>query len=205
MTYLKLCDEVSDNKSFKKFFCGIIPRILLNSAYKKATARNPEYSKNAALLYSELCVLESNNVQSIDEPADKFAKMISFVADLATCNQRILNEIFYHVGRFVYIIDALDDFEDDFGKGEYNPIVSRYSISSEQAFEHIKKDIIITLEDSRMAVLRAFELLEKTDVSDIIRNIIELGMIAAVDRVIKKEKKNEKSILCVRSSEQCFH
>ena len=111
-------------------------------------------------------------------------------------NERVLGQMLYHIGRFVYILDALDDFEEDFLRKEYNPIAERFSVSSEILPYEVREQILITLEQSRVAVLRAFELLDESDESGVIRNIIEFGMPAAVRRVIDKKEKiqNERSV-----------
>ena len=191
LTYLKLCDDVSDNRYFAKFFKGILPKLLLKKSYKRAVADHVEFNEKACVLFRELSDLENRNVPSIDEPADKFAGMVALIADEVDSEQRILKELFYHVGRFVYIIDALDDIETDFSKKEYNPIISTYDVSTLIGLDDIKPKVIQTLEDSRVAVLRAFNLLETGKNSDIIKNIIELGMPAVINEVIKKKERKK--------------
>lgn len=196
LTYFKLRDDISDNRFFAKFFKGILPGFFLKKAYKRAVAARSVFNEKACSLFKELSALENKNVASVDEPADKFAQMVSLIACEAISEQRILKELFYHIGRFVYIIDALDDLETDFNKNEYNPIISAFDISSLSGLDDIKAKVIQTLEDSRCAVLRAFDLLEAGSTSGIIRNIIVLGMPAAIERVNKKKerKRNEESI-----------
>ena len=191
LTYLKLCDNIDDNGFLLKFFKGILPKLLLKKAYKRATIAHSKFNEKVCSLFDELTVLEKQNIPSIDEPADKFARMISSISDETVQNRRILEEMFYHIGRFVYIIDALDDIEMDFLKKEYNPILSHYAISSLNELDDIKPKVLQTLEDSRVAVLRAFNLLGTGNSYGIIRNIIELGMPAAIERVNKK-KENQK-------------
>ncbi len=188
LTYLKLCDDISDNRLFAKFFKGILPKFLLKKAYKRAVADHVEFNENVCSLFKELADLESENIASLDEPADKFARMVALIAREAVSEQRILEELFYHVGRFVYIIDALDDLETDFTKKEYNPIICHYAVSTLSELDDIKSKVIQTLEDSRCAVLRAFDLIETGKSSNIIRNIIDFGMPAAVGRVYKKKE-----------------
>lgn len=188
LTYLKLCDDVEDKGFLDGLFKARIPRLLLKKAYKRASLSVPEYNLRAQRLYDELYALEKSKSRSIDETADKFALMLSGIVDESKPHGRILAEMLYHIGRFVYIIDALDDFEEDFKKKEYNPIIFRFGVDSESLPEAVKESILTTLEDSRLAVLRAFELLDGSDAMNLIRNIIELGMNASVHRVVKKEK-----------------
>ncbi|MBE6911658.1 MAG: hypothetical protein E7473_03945 [Ruminococcaceae bacterium] len=194
LTYLKLCDSISDNGFWKGLFKGRLPKLLLRRAYKKARKAIPVYAERAESLYNALCELERNNSPSIDETADKFAGMLAEIPGGETKNDRILKEIFYHIGRFVYIIDALDDLPEDYEKGEYNPIVCRFNLKSAVLPDEAKERVLLTLEDSRQAILRAFELFDKSDSENLLRNIIDYGMNISVRNVLDKEKENERSI-----------
>ena len=190
LTYLKLCDDIEDNSFTKSFFKARVPSFVLRGAYEKAKRDLPVYSDKVSELYKRLCVLEAEGCPSIDETADKFGLMLATVADGEDSISRILKELFYHVGRFVYIIDALDDYAKDMKKGEYNPIASRFELTSDTLTEDVKQKVLTTLEDSRQAVLRALNLLDGNEKEGIIRNIVELGMSASVSRIMEKE--NEK-------------
>lgn len=189
LTYLKLCDDIQDERFWKGLLYARIPRMLLSGAYKRAVKSLPDYNIHAKRLYDELCELEKNKTPSIDETADKFALMLSCIVDGNEKKDRILKEVFYHIGRFVYIIDALDDFSEDFENGEYNPIAARFEVSEKELPDSVKESVLTTLEHSRQAVLRAFELLDRKETENLIKNIIELGMNASVFRVLKKENK----------------
>ncbi len=194
LTYLKFCDDIEDNSFAKSFFKARVPSFILRGAYKKARKALPAYSDKVSELYKQLCVLEAERCPSIDETADKFGLMLASAADGDDAASRILKELFYHIGRFVYIIDALDDYAKDMKKGEYNPIASRFEIASVVLPEDVKQKVFTTLEDSRQAVLRALDLLDSNEREGIIRNIVELGIPASVSRIIKKEIENERSV-----------
>lgn len=186
--YLKLCDDVSDMGFFKGFFKSRIPRLVLKPAYRRATKKNPRYAECASRLYSELSLLEAARIPSIDEPADKFAKMLEALADGTGENARILSQMLYHIGRFVYIIDALDDIAEDAKRDEYNPIAERFGVFSGILPEEIKEEVLVTLAHSRDAVRLAFDLLSESENTGLIKNIIELGMEHSVYTVTNKEK-----------------
>ncbi len=196
LTYLKLEDDMRDSKSIKDSLVSRIARFFLKSAYKKAVKNSPDYASRARKLLDELCRLEKIRVPSLDETADKFALMLSDVIIRGSKNERVLHQMLYHIGRFVYIVDALDDFEKDCACGEYNPIAERFGIYSGTLPDNVTEEILITLEQSRVSVLRAFELIDIGDAAGVIRNIIEYGMPATVKRVIdKREKmKNERPV-----------
>ena len=78
-------------------------------------------------------LMSLSNVASVDEPADKFAQMVSLIACETISEQRILKELFYHIGRFVYIIDALDDIYQQYGY--YLAKVQSISLTGADAME----------------------------------------------------------------------
>ncbi len=185
--YLKLCDDIADNGFFKSLFRARIPRLFLSRAYKRAAKENREYAECAKVLFSELSLLETARIPSIDEPADKFARMLESVFSEDGTTGRILRELLYHTGRFVYIIDALDDFKEDVKKKEYNPIAERFGVFSEKLPEDILEEVVVTLRHSINAIKRAFDLLPENENTGILRNIIELGMENSIYTVTKKE------------------
>lgn len=189
LTYLKFCDNISDNTFIKSLFSARIPRVLLRGAYKKASKKLGNFATESGRLFDELVKLEKEKCPSIDETADKFAKMLGMSVCGEDSISRILKAMLYHIGRFVYIIDALDDFEEDIAHGGYNPISERFKVFSGVLPDSVKTEIIETLSMSKSAVLSAYELLPHGENEGIIRNIIELGMANSVFKVINKEKK----------------
>ncbi len=199
LSYLKIEDDIKDNRGIKRLFKAYLPKLLLRRSYKRAEARNLKYVEIAKRLYNELSVLEAKKTPSIDATADKFALMLTSILDnYESESKRIYKEILYHIGRYIYIIDALDDFENDIKSDEYNPIAERYNFREFELSEEIKKRVVLTLQDSHQAVLNAFELLPRSRNESILRNIIELGMNRAIFEAITKEKSNDRSIFSFR-------
>lgn len=42
---------------------------------------------------------------------------------------RVLEQILYHLGRWVYLVDAADDLRKDAAEGAYNPVALRFAIT----------------------------------------------------------------------------
>ena len=42
--------------------------------------------------------------------------------------RRVLEQILYHLGRWVYLVDAADDLKKDAASGNYNPVALRYGL-----------------------------------------------------------------------------
>lgn len=187
LSYLKLEDDVRDEKHFFGRMKAFLGKILLRGAYKRAKRRIPQYVKTAEKLFCELCELEDRKIPSIDRTADKFASMLSAIPFGETAKDTALREILYHTGRFIYIIDALDDMAEDVENGEYNPVCACYGITSLPLPEDTENAVLSTLEMSRRTILSDFELIAEDSVKDsVIRNIIEFGMKDSINRIITK-------------------
>lgn len=125
LTYWKLCDGIADEKG-KKNLAARVLALMLRPAYKKAAGFRPEFDAAAQEHLERLSRLEKEGCPSIDRPADAFACLLRDTACLDGEGDRVLEQILYHVGRWIYLADARDDLADDREEGKYNPILLRY-------------------------------------------------------------------------------
>jgi len=177
LAYNKLLDSISDDSGVKKLKSKLFAGLLKHD-YKKAARAFPDFDQRVKELLNELSLIEKNREKSIDKAADTFAQILSATVDTAELkNKRILSELLYHVGRWIYVVDAYHDIEEDLFSGSYNPIIEKYGIRSmEDVTEEITLSIETTLNHSRSRISAAYELNEDTLWSGIIRNIIYIGM-----------------------------
>lgn len=192
LSYHKLQDDVADNG----FFRGLPARVAalaLKPAYRKAAAAQPEFDQKVAACLSELHILEQERCPSLDRPADTFARILQAAAP-ATGDERrdrAMSQLLYHVGRWIYLIDAWDDLEDDIRSGSYNPILERYEHNPK---EH-EQDVRVTLLHSRNLAVSAYGLAQSTQWDGILSNILYLGLNAVENAVFAGQwKKNRKNI-----------
>jgi len=133
--------------------------------------------------FEEQRVIESDKEESLDKAADPTGKIMAEILDfpqIETCSQskalsNELRELGYHLGRYIYIIDAVDDLEKDRCSGAYNPLVLR-----QEQPEALETAVLLDL-------ARVGELTGKLDLvnnKNIIDNIIYLGLRAKLDEVI---------------------
>ena len=82
----------------------------------------------ASLFLQALAALEDARCASIDMAAEPFAALMAdAAADLTDeKRRRILGQILYQLGRWIYLIDAADDLKKDTESGNYNPLLYRY-------------------------------------------------------------------------------
>lgn len=189
----KLRDDIQD----KSFLKGIISRMamwLMIPAYRKAVAQRPDFDRIVRDNLQELHELESQKCSSIDQTADCFARILAATsADCSESRQRIFREVFYHLGRYVYLLDAIDDLSDDWKTSGYNPLIYRFSLSEEKLSDDQKALLNSTLNISQQCIAAAFQLLEETVWTPILENIICFGLPSAAEKVLNGEwNKREK-------------
>ena len=125
LSWWKLRDSVEDDGFWK----STASRILswgLKPAYRKAAAQQPEFDRSVRSALEELARLERENCSSIDRTADTFARLLQSAAPREGEKARILEQLLYHLGRWIYLVDARDDLEEDKASGRYNPVFARY-------------------------------------------------------------------------------
>ena len=133
---------------------------LLESAYRKAAALRPAFDEAVRCQLQLLSDLERENAPSMDQAADTFAVLLSSAAaELKDrTRQRILEQILYHLGRWVYLIDAADDLKKDAESGNYNPVALRYGLENGVWTPESRREFAGTLDHSIHQMAAAFEL-----------------------------------------------
>ena len=133
LTYWNIYDDTVDGKSATKKTALRAFR----GAYKKAKKDFPELDEVLARRYGELRELEQSDCASVDVVAHAFAELSQDFATLVLgeCATDHAKTLCYNLGKWIYLIDALDDAKRDLRKKEYNPFVSHYRA---HCFEDLK-------------------------------------------------------------------
>ena len=150
----------------------------LRRAYRRAAADAPDFAAACKKQLAELAALEKENCGSLDRVADAFACLLSAAAPDSgnTARDRALSQLLYHVGRWIYIVDAADDLQEDMGRGGYNPLIARFKLTVPELQEAQKSWLTATLKHSANLAAAALELLDGTVWSGVLRNILYLGL-----------------------------
>lgn len=190
LNYHKLRDDIKDNKGIRR----LSTKMLLPAAksMKNKATDLSELDVNVGRYLDELGECEAAKVPSVDKPANIFGELLAAIfeygLDENKNNKRIAHEIGLHIGRWIYIMDAADDYEDDKKSGSYNPFVC----SGEEDFNIFEEKVKTTLIMELSQVEKALNLIEFTDncnnVENIIKNIIYLGMINSTEKIFKEHK-----------------
>ena len=159
LAYWQLRDGVADHDALHgaKYRAGAAA---LKRAYRKAAKARPAFDEMTRRQLQELSELEKENCASIDRPADAFARLLSgAAAELDDpIRRRVLEQLLYHLGRWVYLIDAADDLKKDDESGNYNPVALRYGLKNGEWTPQARKEFAATLDHSIHMMTTAFEL-----------------------------------------------
>ena len=182
---LSLQDKKRDAKGLKKL-PPALASTFLRRAYRKACAERPALAVLAETQLSRLAALEAANCDSMDRAADAFAQLLSHCADEAIAGEkRPAQQLLYHVGRFLYLTDALDDLPEDAKTGSYNPLLYRFSCPDGALSEADRVYVCESIAQSITMAKAALALCELKSNREILENIVSLGMpavLCAVDR-----------------------
>lgn len=132
LTYWKIRDSIADESGIKKL-CAQLLSLMLKSSYKKAAKFLPEFDAATQGHLFRLSRLEQENCTSIDRTADAFACLLRDASKFDDARSRVLEQILYHIGRWIYLADARDDLSKDAEEGNYNPIFLRYGPEGDDA------------------------------------------------------------------------
>ena len=171
LTYWKLRDSAKDGKGIKAFAAKALAW-LLKPAYRKAAERTPYFDRKVISALGELERLEQGNCASMDQTADTFARLLQAAAPETgdPMKDKPVKLLLYHLGRWIYLIDARDDLEEDREEGNYNPLLLRFG-------ENCDDEVLnLTLEHSLNLARSSLNILELGCRRDIIENILCLGL-----------------------------
>ena len=194
LTAQKIEDNINDEKGPKRTVAQIC-KFLLGKMEREAEFTYPDLWDFVVDKLEELADVEEKRIASIDIPADIFGDLMACLLSLGLEGDKklIANKIGKRIGRWIYIVDAFDDYERDRESGSYNPFVLLYS--GQDFTDDNLISISKMLEAELSMVYSAIELIDDEDKnrSEIIKNILCLGMPARVDKVCNKQNKKEKT------------
>ena len=132
LSYWKLIDSIADERGIQKYAAKFLAA-LLRPSYRKASRLQPNFDVSVKLNLDKLSQLEHESCSSIDRTADAFACLLRDAGEREGERGRVLEQILYHVGRWIYLADARDDFQEDKSEGRYNPLLLRYGPECDDA------------------------------------------------------------------------
>lgn len=194
LSYHKLLDNKNDDGSF---WSGIGSKII-KGGYSKSKKRIGETALKIESHLDRLHGLEKIGSSDIDSVSDCYASIIrdsvEYMVDGGGETVEAASWIGYNIGKWVYILDAVDDIPDDRKSGAYNPVLARYPLKQDEEtknyLERIRESISMLLYTGLEEASATYDLIDKKVNSGIIKNILYEGMFDMTDRILNGEAKD---------------
>lgn len=191
--YYKLLDDVNDDKDLKSKLA-----VSILSPYKKKFPDTIlKINNDISNCLEELSNLERNlSFSSIDEICDPFSRLVGIILrdyphELLNDSEELRSTLYslgYSIGKWIYLIDALDDLKADMEMNKFNPIDFLYNnegLIYDKFIELIKPKIEFTILNCGYSCKENLMKLDFKRNEDILYNIIELGLMNKYITVIQ--------------------
>ncbi len=185
LTYYKILDAIEDNKFFKSLGYRFI-KLFFNRKFKKAGNEYPDVKNIAKTYIEEQRRVESEKNITIDKAADPTAKMLGSL--FACANKEDADKFSrfgYCLGRWIYLIDAFDDIDDDAKKGIFNVFLSN---ANGKNICDLKQYAFGVLNFTLGEIVNEFEKIKLYHFESILNNIIRDGMSQAQENAAKESE-----------------
>ena len=203
LTYNKVKDDINDNSGIKKLSAQTL--LPAASAMKRRARNLAKLDETVSECLRALSEIEAARSPSIDDAANTFGNLLGEVCAFGISDEkkrRIAREIGYHTGKFIYVTDAADDCRDDVKSNSYNPIALSYNLTDGVSYADAADQISLASRFELTQLEKAADLIDFSECNElkgIIRNIIYLGMPAAIDKALdhlkgNNEKTNDKQL-----------
>ena len=186
LAWWQLRDHIKDHGLLKSLPYRLAA-LFLRSAYRKASRCVPEFDASVQRHLSDLAAREREHCASLDQAAEPFAALMADIAAVAPdeLHRRVMAEIFYHLGRWIYLVDAADDLKKDFEAGYYNPLRYRYGLTDGTLDEKTQQEVALSLDLSVHRMASAYALLERGVWSNILDSIFYESLYGIGNAVLK--------------------
>jgi len=182
LAYYNLIDDWNDDRSFtKKTFAGV-----LKKDFEKAKSLYPRQAKAIADYIKTLAEYEQKNETNIDVVSGLTGEMLGEVFAWKKDEwYHELKNLGYYLGKFIYIMDAYEDIEQDIKKNSYNPLTKLAKCESED-FDKVCSMMMTSMLSE---AAKTFERLPILLHADIIRNVLYSGVWSKYEYIQMKKRK----------------
>lgn len=192
MAHYKLDDDVADEGK------GRGKRALISKAYKRAKAAEGKLDEIVRRNYAALTDYEKKNGDSIDIAADSFGNMIREISAelLGAKSTPVAENLGYNLGKWIYLIDALDDFDKDKAKKRFNPFVNAYpdAADKKELFKKHEKDLEYAFGTILETIADCCKQLDYSFNHDLTDNILFRGLGARTKLIMDPDKAKKRRI-----------
>lgn len=200
LVYYKLLDDVQDDHTLS----SKVQLITLSPYKKKFNKSIIELNKLISSRLKDLSNLENNlSFSSIDEICHPFSEIVANILkcypnELIDDSEELRDNLYnlgYTLGKWIYLIDALDDLKKDMEKKKFNPINFLYNdnnLSYTELKKNIKERIEFTILNCSYNCVEYLSKLPLNRNIDILNNTLELGMMDKYINVLNNTNENKR-------------
>lgn len=185
LSYYKCMDDWKDERKKKAY----INTRLLHTKMKKIEARYPGKTTAIAKRLRQLSACEKKNDRNLDKMAGLFGRIMAEIFAYRQDEwEASLRRFGFFLGKFIYLMDAFEDIDDDLADGCYNPF---REVCKRADFDDYCRQILTMM---IAECSREFEKLPILTHADILRNILYSGVWTRYEAVCRKRnRKSEES------------
>ena len=190
LAHHKVKDDLRDERGLKRTAATAVSPFTSSMRRRAVKQGYGDMDRGVCLAMQELGELETARLPSVDQPATLFGELMgkTLAYGLEGNTAKLAHAMGLHLGRFVYILDAADDYAEDMEKGRYNPLACLYGDPSMTVLsDHKRQELKIALLNELTELERAFDLLDTADQVDlrgVLSNILYEGLPRQVERVL---------------------
>lgn len=188
LMYINIKDDCIDEHRVSK---KVVLASLVNS-YEEAVSLAPELNNKLTNLYQTLRDNELNKCNVLDKVCDSVAELSVEVGNYLTGGNtnKYLNDLLYNIGKWVYLIDALDDLKKDMKNKQYNPLLmclNNNNNKSAREFVSNNKDTLNFIFNTTLnRITQCFNDLNLNKYSCILRNILYNSLRTITNKIFNK-------------------
>ena len=183
LAYYHMEDDWQDDHKVS----SLMTKSLIQGKAKKIIEKYPRQSKVIQQSLRELGECERENSMDIDRAAGCFGRLM---AELFVWKEDIwektLRKMGFYLGKFIYLMDAYEDIEEDLKQNRYNPLAELYG---QESFEENCQQILKMM---MAETSRVFEQLPIVEEVEILRNILYAGVWSRYGQIRCSRKGTDK-------------
>lgn len=180
LVYAKNKDDRKDERGLRRLRAYLLSPAL-SSFHRRAKRR--ELSARIEGLLRELADMEAKRLPTVDAPAEKSAELLGTVFAFGIEGDTPLYRLGFLLGRIVYKLDAIDDYDEDVRRDRYNPYRAMYGDGgfTEESRQNAASAIRYDLCELEKVIL-SLPFGENEEIEALMKNILYLGLDARLDR-----------------------
>lgn len=191
LAWYKLLDDARDEG---RLYAKAAVRTL-SHIYRRLQQARPRLCRKVEENLHQLTCLEEAECANLDEAAETFAKIMEAIFEEGPLpegfrEQEVLRRIGYHLGKWIYLMDAIEDIEENIESGAYNPLLYRFAYKpGETAFrERIMETCRFNLLHYLGEIGKASDLLSIRKNRGIIENIVYKGLLKRTEKLLTQKE-----------------